>query len=422
MKIQGSNHEHHLELKEGEKASQVRISHGVHQLKQVYEIDRHVLGKGAFGKVYKGIDKNNPEHQVAIKVLSKDKMSKKDQAKVMDEVDLLRKVDHPNIAKYFETYDDKHYLYLVMELCTGGELFDSHDRCVKNGQPYTERMAADVMKKCLSALQHCHALGITHRDIKPENIMFGRDGEVRLVDFGLAKDSLAHMKSYAGTPYFMAPEVLNGSYTHKCDIWSLACVLYMLLAGKLPYTGMSRTEVFDKIKAGAYAPVPDLSPELQSLLSQMFNVEYQQRPTAKEVQTHLWFNLLLSDSEQARADQPISQEVLHGLVNFHGRNRLRRQCLQILVKMVNPREFIDLRREFNKIDTNMSGTIEVDELRKCVRRYSQLRDADIDRTLEEVDLNKMGVINYHEFIAATFPVEEYATEERLRALFSKFET
>ena len=113
-------------------------------------------------------------------MLSKDKMSKKDQAKVMDEVDLLRKVDHPNIAKYFETYDDKHYLYLVMELCMGGELFDSHDRCVKNGQPYTERMAADVMKKCLSALQHCHSLGITHRDIKPENIMFGRDGEVRL--------------------------------------------------------------------------------------------------------------------------------------------------------------------------------------------------------------------------------------------------
>ena len=83
--------------------------------------------------------------------------------------------------------------------------------------------------------QHCHTLGITHRDIKPENIMFGKDGEIRLVDFGLAKDTTHHMKSYAGTPYFMAPEVLAGSYTHKCDIWSLACVLYMLMAGKLPF-------------------------------------------------------------------------------------------------------------------------------------------------------------------------------------------
>ena len=132
-------------------------------------------------------------------------------------------------------------------------------------------------------------MGITHRDIKPENIMYGRDNEVRLVDFGLAKDTPNHMKSYAGTPYFMAPEVLNGDYTHRCDIWSLACVIYMLLVGKLPYTGHSRNEVFEKIKSGRYAPAQGLSPELQSLLAQMFTVNYNERPTAAECLTHLWF-------------------------------------------------------------------------------------------------------------------------------------
>ena len=116
-----------------------------------------------------------------------------------------------------------------------------------------------MINKCLEALNHCHELGITHRDIKPENIMYGRDGEVRLVDFGLAKDCAHHMKSYAGTPYFMAPEVLNGNYTHKCDIWSLACVLYMLISGHLPFQGSSRTEVFDRIKSGRYKPIPNLS-------------------------------------------------------------------------------------------------------------------------------------------------------------------
>ena len=119
--------------------------------------------------------------------------------------------------------------------------------------------------------------------------MFGRDNEVRLVDFGLAKDTPMHMKSYAGTPYFMAPEVLNGDYTHRCDIWSLACVLYMLLVGKLPFTGHSRNEVFEKIKSGRYAPAPSLSAELQSLLSQMFTVNYSERPTAAECLTHVWF-------------------------------------------------------------------------------------------------------------------------------------
>lgn len=198
--------------------------------------------------MYKGVDRKNPEFQVAVKVLNKSKMSENDLKHVMDEVDLLKKVDHPNIVEYFETYDDKSYIYLVMELCTGGELFDSSEEYLKSGKAYSEKRAAEVIMKCLQALQHCHALGITHRDIKPENIMFGKDEEVRLVDFGLAKDTTHHMKSYAGTPYFMAPEVLNGNYTHKCDIWSLACVLYMLMAGDLPFTGTSRNEVFKKIK------------------------------------------------------------------------------------------------------------------------------------------------------------------------------
>ena len=131
MTIGGTHKEHHIRVKQHEKASQVHVTAGVHQLKQVYDIERNVLGKGAFGKVYKGTDKANREFQVAIKVLNKHKMSHKDLEHVMDEVDLLRKVDHPNIVEYFETYDDKHYLYLVMELCTGGEMFDNHEQCIK---------------------------------------------------------------------------------------------------------------------------------------------------------------------------------------------------------------------------------------------------------------------------------------------------
>ena len=163
--------------------------------------------------------------------------------------------------------------------------------------------------------------------------MFGKDGEVRLVDFGLAKDTTHHMKAYAGTPYFMAPEVLNGYYTHKCDIWSVACVLYMLMAGKLPYTGGSRREVFDKIKSGNYSNVPSFSDELKSLIRQMFNTKPEQRPTALECLTHPWFNQLHENDEN---DNVINPEIIANLQNFHGRNRLRRQCMLILVKMINP--------------------------------------------------------------------------------------
>ena len=92
-----------------------------------------VLGKGNFGKVYKATDKFNPEHQVAIKVINKNSMSIKDIDNIMEEVDLLKKVDHPNIVNYLETYDEKKNLFLVMELCSGGELFDGHDKCLKSG-------------------------------------------------------------------------------------------------------------------------------------------------------------------------------------------------------------------------------------------------------------------------------------------------
>lgn len=92
--------------------------------------------------------------------------------------------------------------------------------------------------------------------------MFGKDGEVRLVDFGLAKDTTHKMETYAGTPYFMAPEVINESYTHKCDIWSLGCVLYMIVGRKLPFQGNSREEVFSKIKAGRFEKINELSLEL----------------------------------------------------------------------------------------------------------------------------------------------------------------
>ena len=97
--------------------------------------------------------------------------------------------------------------------------------------------------------------------------MFGTDNEARLVDFGLAKETVSKMKTFAGTPYFMAPEVLNGSYGAKCDVWSLGCVLYMLASGKLPFDGQSKTEVFTRIKLASYRPIEGISDELVDLIS-----------------------------------------------------------------------------------------------------------------------------------------------------------
>ena len=94
------------------------------------------------------------------------------------------------------------------------------------------------MKKLIRAVNHCHATGVVHRDIKPENIMYGRDGEIKLIDFGLSKrvqDKFTWLNTVAGTPFYMAPEVLDGEYNSKCDIWSLGVLMYVLLCGYLPF-------------------------------------------------------------------------------------------------------------------------------------------------------------------------------------------
>ena len=144
---------------------------------------------------------------------------------IKQEVMMLQNLDHPHIVKYYESYDDSKYFYLVMEYCPGGELFS---KIVKNNKAMCELEAAIEIRKILRALQHCHSQDVIHRDIKPENIMFGEVGDIKLIDFGFAikcNNRRATM-SVAGTPYYIAPEVLDNYYGKEVDIWSLGVVIY----------------------------------------------------------------------------------------------------------------------------------------------------------------------------------------------------
>ena len=171
-------------------------------------------------------------------------MSKEDKVALQREVAILQKVDHPNIVKYLETYDDDKFLYLIMELCEGGELsidlIKNHSD--ENPNADYETQVALYFKKIILALEHCHSQGICHRDLKPSNIMFGSDKSVKLIDFGFAINNIKKNKQKAvvGTPYYIGPEVITGFYGKECDIWSLGvCLVQILDNNNMPFNGDS---------------------------------------------------------------------------------------------------------------------------------------------------------------------------------------
>ena len=187
---------------------------GAKELKKNYAIDdpaTKVLGSGAFGKVFLTHNLHNKNHKVAIKVMNKKKLWEHLDA-IKEEVKILTKLDHPCIVKYYETYDDNKFIYLIMEYISGGELFEKITS--QKNQTFSEPDAAKLMLDLFSALNHMHVQGVVHRDIKPENIMITNDDKVKLIDFGLSKrtEKGTKMKTIAGTPYYMAPEVLDGYY------------------------------------------------------------------------------------------------------------------------------------------------------------------------------------------------------------------
>ncbi len=162
-------------------------------------------------------------------------------------------IDHPNIIKLYEVYEDSRYVYLIMEECIGGELFDRIYERISKKNLYSEKEAALIFKQYMSGICHCHAQTVCHRDLKPENMLFlniSDDSPIKIIDFGLSKIYSSHnhkMSSQVGTAYYISPQVLEGNYDEKTDIWSAGVILYILLTGEPPFNGANDNEIYRKI-------------------------------------------------------------------------------------------------------------------------------------------------------------------------------
>jgi len=259
-----------------------------------YEIGE-TLGTGHFSKVKLGINRKTGE-KVAIKIIAKPTGSKI--AMLKTEVDIMTKTEHPNVVKLFKVHETTTVLYLVMELLTGGELFD---RIVAKGH-YSEDDARKLTVTMLKAVLYLHEMGIAHRDLKPENLLLKDttdEAVVKITDFGLSKifadsaEGEVVMKTACGTPGYVAPEVLtHENYSSQVDLWSIGVIVYILLCGFPPFYGDNDAQMFRKIKAGSYkflSPYWDkISLDAKDFVGKLLVVDPKQRMDCRAALKHRW--------------------------------------------------------------------------------------------------------------------------------------
>ena len=252
------------------------------------------LGKGGYGKVYEVKNKKTGDIR-ACKHLSK--LSIKNLAKFELEINILIKADHPNIIKLYEIFQSQRSLYLVMEECKGGEVFDRIIDHIQKKEMYSEKDAANIFEKLMSAVQYCHNNGICHRDLKPENLLYlnegsEKDNPIKVIDFGLSQIFInRRLSTKVGTAYYVSPEILKGDYTEKCDIWSAGVILYILLSGDPPFNGPDDSSIYSKIASLKYSfpqnKWSNISIEAKDLITHMICPE-NERYNAKQVLEHPW--------------------------------------------------------------------------------------------------------------------------------------
>nr|XP_027199848.1 calcium/calmodulin-dependent protein kinase type 1-like [Dermatophagoides pteronyssinus] len=258
-----------------------------------YEI-KDLLGTGAFSQVYLAQNHNDPLQMVAIKCIDKKALKGKEDS-LDNEIKVLRKLKHKNIVQLVETFEDRNKVYLVMELVTGGELFD---RIVEKGS-YTEKDASLLIKQILEAVDYMHSQGVVHRDLKPENLLYysqSEDSKIMISDFGLSKmEESGVMATACGTPGYVAPEVLaQKPYGKSVDVWSIGVIAYILLCGYPPFYDENDANLFAQILKGDFefdSPYwDDISDSAKDFIRHLICVDVSKRYTCKDALLHPWIS------------------------------------------------------------------------------------------------------------------------------------
>ena len=381
------------------------------------------LGKGGYGKVYRVMNKKTKEIR-ACKHLSK--LSIKNLEKFQREIEILRKADHPNIIKLYEIFESKRSYYLIMEECKGGEVFDRIIEHIQKKDMYSEKDASIILRQMMSAVEYCHNNGIAHRDLKPENLLYLNDGPednnpIKVIDFGLSQviSPQRKLKTKVGTAYYVSPEILNGAYSEKCDIWSAGVILYILLSGDPPFNGPSDLAIYKKIAEMKF-DFPEnkwsrISDEAKDLIKHMIAPE-NKRYSAREVMEHAWMKVTSENITNLNFDPSF-------LVDYARSNPFKKMTLLFIASRLDESEIDSLKKTFEAFNLQKDGQISYEELKKGLKELNcqKITDEELSELFKSIDVDKNGKIDYTEFLAATLQKKMYLKEERLYEAFCNFD-
>ncbi|CAK57234.1 unnamed protein product (macronuclear) [Paramecium tetraurelia] len=389
---------------------------------KVYTLGQ-VLGQGAFGKVWKVTHKTTGLIR-AMKQIRKSELIKEDEQKMFSEMNLLKNLYHPNIVKLYELYQDSNNYYLITEYLSGGELFER----IKKMNQFTEKRASDLMRQILMAIVYCHEKKIVHRDLKPENILFSGtepDALLKIIDFGCSRrfNSQKNMTKRLGTPYYIAPEVLNHNYNEKCDVWSCGVILYILLCGYPPFTGKNENEIFEKVKTGKFKfPIEEwdsISREAKSLIQRMLQVDVASRYSASQALSDPWISKHSPDTQ-------INKKVLENLGQFQAKSEFKAAIVQYIIsQMTTNKELEDLQKSFQSLDKNKDGVLSKAELvegyTKVLKNKEQAEEY-VEKIISKIDKNQSGVIEFNEFLMAAINEEKILSIKKIEQAFKIFDS
>merc|ERR1711920_538648 len=285
------------------------------------------------------------------------------------------------------------------------------------------------MQQIVKAIYFMHESHVCHRDLKPENFLFMTKESIdktllKIIDFGLSCKFTAGqvLTTKAGTPYYVAPQVLAGKYDQLSDLWSVGVIMYVMLCGYPPFYGETDADVLSKERLGNFsfnaADWKNISEDAKNLIRMLLKMNPRDRYTAEQALNHVW----IKNKAPKATGGNLKETMVDNLRGFRGQNKLKKAALHIIANQLNEDQIKALRETFMSLDGNGDGKLTVNEMKEGIAKAG-LKEIpqDLQQIMEDVDSDGSGVIDYTEFLAATLDKRVYMKEDVCWSAFRVFD-